>query len=148
MHSHPAFTQWLRLGFSACVIAVTSLMVGAVIGLLAVVPALSELTPSEATPRWDASRFERLVLDVNAPDPPPYRTPTPAHGMPTPPGYGALARAKARGATERSIRRAAKVQSRSSAPLIGKQAADAFAHSPAPLTDRPSYPRRDRHTTF
>jgi hypothetical protein len=145
MHSPPAFTSWLRTGLSACVIAVTSLTVGVALGLLAIVPALSELTPSEATPRWDASRFERLVLDVNAPDPPPYRTATPDFGMSTPPGYGAIARANARGASER---RAAKVRNRSKPSQISRQAADAFAFSPAPSIDRPSYPQRDRHTIF
>jgi hypothetical protein len=145
MHSPPAFTSWLRTGLSACVIAVTSLTVGVALSVLAIVPALSELTPSEATPRWDASRFERLVLDVNAPDPPPYRTATPDFGMSTPPGYGAIARANARSATER---RAAKVRSRTSPSQIGRQAADAFAFSPAPATDRPSNPQRDRHTMF
>lgn len=145
MHSPSTITSLLRIGLSACVIAVTSLTVGVVIGVLAIVPALSELTPSDASPRWDTSRFERLVVDVNAPDPPPYRTPTPAYDMSTPPGYGAMARAKARGATER---RAAKVQNRSSSPQIGNQAADALAYSPAPSSDRPSYPRRDRHTMF
>jgi hypothetical protein len=124
---------------------VTSLTAGVAVGLLAIVPFLSELTSSDASPRWDASRFERLVLDVNAPDPPPYRTATPDFGVSTPPGYGAIARANARGATER---RAAKVRSRSSPSQINRQAADAFAFSPAPSTDRRSYPQRDRHTVF
>jgi hypothetical protein len=112
MHSHPVFTHWLRLGFSVGVIAATSLMVGGVISLLALVPVLPALTISEATPRWDASRFERQVLDVNAPDPLPYRTPTPDFGMSTPPGYGALARAKARGAVEQRARPAVRQQQR------------------------------------
>jgi hypothetical protein len=145
MHSPPTITSWLRAGLSACVIAVASLTVGVALSVLAIVPALSELTPSEATPRWDASRFERLVLDVNAPDPPPYRTATPDFGISTPPGYGAIARANARGATER---RATKVRSRSGPSQISRQAADAFAFSPAPSTDRPAYPQRDRHTMF
>jgi hypothetical protein len=147
MYSPPAFTPWRRVGISAGIIALTSLTAGAVISLLAIVPALSELTPSAETPRWDASRFERLVLDVNAPDPPPYRTPTPDHGMSTPPGYGAMARKQAQEAIERRVQRAAKTKAkeRRTRPQINNQAADAFAYSPPPP---PSYRRRDRHTIF
>jgi hypothetical protein len=150
MHLPPTFISSLRVGFSACVIAVTSLTVGVVIGVLAIVPALSELTPSDASPRWDTSRFERLVLDVNAPDPRPYRTATPAYDMSTPPGYGAIARAKARGATERRAAPAARANKRLSRPQINKDAADAFALSapPSPFADGSSHRRRDRHTIF
>ncbi len=88
------FLRRLGLGLAAVAIATAAVATGAFIGTDLIAPALP--TGSTGAPVWAPSRFEKLTLNVDAPNPFAYRSRTPYLGpSPPPPSYGVAGKKRA-----------------------------------------------------
>jgi pyruvate/2-oxoacid:ferredoxin oxidoreductase alpha subunit len=133
------FLRRLGLGLAAVAIATAAVATGAFIGTDLIAPALP--TGSTGAPVWTPSRFEKLTLDVNAPDPFPYRTPTPYLGPSPPPFDGATIKKRAHERAQQHRVAQAKAQAKAQEKRrlakaktirrpIEREAGEAFAFAP------------------